>query len=264
MTGVVMKVAAGDNLRAAVATATDGATLLLAPGVHEAGLGLTRSISIRAEDAVSTDNNAGPDREVILRPSSNGGPVLWVDADGLDVKLEGLRLAGGTSEVGGGVSLRGFSNVVLVRCEVADCRASQGPGDAIWADAGTLTLRDCHLRGQPDREGAVLVVTGVADLHLQGGTIAGHGSDVIRLRDGCEAEIASSSLRNNSGRTALSVAGTRTRAPLVKVVEARLHGTPSLDVKAAYPGKVSVGNTVLSSPARGVFRPLGGVVVRDA
>ncbi len=258
----VIAVQPGDHLRAALQTAPQGATLLLLPGEHVAGVPLRQSVTLRGAD--SAGEAAADLRQAVLVPGPEAGPVLWVDADGLEIELLDLRLTDGTGAAGGGLSLRGFSTVTLERCEVDGCRASQGPGDAVWVDAGSLTLRDCRITGAEGRDRAVVAAAGVANLYLSGTTIVGHGMEVLRLRDGCEAEISASELRNGSGRAGITVAGTRTRAPVVRVAESRLIGTPSLGLRATYPGKVEVKDTVLASAAEGVYRPLGGVVVRDA
>ncbi|MCO4760377.1 MAG: hypothetical protein KC502_02660 [Myxococcales bacterium] len=251
--GGATEIAAGDDLGHAMATAEDGATLVLMPGVHLAGLAVQRSVTLKAAGA-----------GVIVRPGPDGGGVFRVDADGLRVHLHGISLTGGTDEVGGGLSVRGFSTVTLSDCRIFGCHGQQGPGDAIYADAGELKLIGCELLGDTEREAAVVAITGVAGLFMERCSIVGHGVEVLRLRDGCEAEISTCELRNRSERSAMSVAGTRTRAPIVKVSGCRLMGVPSLNLKAAYPGKVEVGDSVLASSALGVYRPMGGVVVRDA
>lgn len=219
-------------------------TLTLAAGTYLAGISLDRSVHIVGIDAV------------LVAPP--GQPVLRVDADGLDVTLVGLTLRDAAAEVGAGLTLRGFSTVTLQGCTVLACRARQAPGDALYADAGTLLLRNCAIGGLDTERGASLAlvqVSGVATLRAEDCAFSGDAEVVVLVREEADVELLRCSVRQRGVGAAVDVAGTRSQRPSVVLLDCTVVGEPALALASQFPGRVRSGGCRVEGGVKGVVGP---------
>ncbi len=74
-------------------------------------------------------------------------------------------------------------------------------------------------------------------------------------------KVQGSTVVAEGGGAAISVSGTSSRRPTVHVHGCLLSGLPAVDLDAVHAGRVHVGESLLSSPAAGVYRPMGKVLV---
>jgi|GEM_PF-3156697 len=250
-----IEVGNGQELADVLRNNKDAAVIGLRDGIYRGSWRLSRSITL-----VGTGGVHGAD----LRSTS--GPVVAVDVDDLEVTVRNLALSGGRAEVGGGVSLTGFSTLLVDGCAIHRNRATQGPGGGAHAEAGTLTLRDCDLRFNTAAGGEAVASMAIATVnlvrcHVEAAPDANRAAVVVRA--GAALNVEDSTLVGGNG-AALRVAGTSSQRPEVKVKSSVLRGTPSVDLAATFPGKTVIENSELSSPGTGVYRPVGEVVVHGA
>ncbi len=243
-------------LDALPATSDAVPTLTLAAGTYLAGVAIGRSVRI-VGPVVGPGTGPGA---VLLAPP--GQPVLRVDADGLDVTLVDLTLRDAAAEVGAGLTLRGFSTVTLQGCTVLGCRARQAPGDALYADAGLLQLRNCAIGGLDTERGASLAVvhvSGVATLRAEDCALSGDAEAVLLVREEADVELLRCSVRQRGQGAAVDVAGSRSQRPEVVLLDCTVVGEPALALAAPFPGRTRAGGCRVEGRVLGVVGP-----VRDA
>jgi hypothetical protein len=220
--------AAARDLGALLAATPEGQTLTLAPGRYQAGVALAHSVVIAGDGS----------GEVVLVAAA-GEPVLRLAADGLDITLRDVTLAAAAAEVGAGWMQRGFSTARLERCVIRACRARSAPGDAVYVDAGTLTLHDCRVDGwgvgadalgEPGAGAspAALSVAGVGTLHAHACTLRGAAEAVVRVREEAEVHLHGCRVENVGASAALDVRGTPHQRPDVALVDCALLGEPEV------------------------------------
>lgn len=165
-----------------------GAVICLAEGVHEGGLVLTHSVTLKGEKGAVLDGK-------------NKGPVVLVGTHQLEVRLEGLTLTGGAHELGSGVLVEGYSTVELVGCTVKGNAHGDAGGAGLAVRSGWVTVTDCTFDPKDD-----LVFTTKAEVTLVNTDI---GGDVL-ISDGAKVEATGGRI----GGT-VTMRGTTTRAPEV-------------------------------------------------
>lgn len=212
------RVEAGQPLAEALAA---GGVVCLGPGVHAGPLVLSASVTLRGEAGAVLDGRGE-------------GSVLRVEDDDLVVRIEALTLRGGSGEAGGGLALTGYSEVALVGCTVEGNRAkgrgdTSGGGGGVYASRGTLRLENATFQGNRAPFGSDLFVTGVAEVTVLGGTLAG---DVV-AREGATLALDGVTVAGQ-----LDARGTTTRAPTVRVKGGRLDGGVQNDPRL--PAKVEI------------------------
>ena len=248
--------APGEDLGAALASLRGGAVLGIPAGRWTGALRLGRSVTLLGLAGAA---------EVVL-DGDRAGPVITVEEDDLDVRLVGLSLVNGFAQSGGAVSVTGFSRVALESCVLRDNRAGQGPGGALHVEAGQLALVRCRVHDNEGRGGTAALADGVGVLTLQDCLVvaaAPAGGAALRIRDSAEVTMAGSTVDGGAG-AAVSVAGTSSRRPRLSVTGCLLSGATSLDLDAAHGGRVHVTDSLLSGLAKGIFKPIGTVVMQGA
>lgn len=231
------------QLQAALDRADDGAVIALADGTYVGNWLLHKSVTLSCDDG---------DAKLV----GDGGAVVVVQADDIEVTLRGLVLSGGHAQVGGGVTVSGFSAVLLDGCTLAGNRPGEGPGSACFVSAGTLELRSCVLKD--NGEGCAIAADGVATLRMANCEVSGKTKAtgaLVSVRAGAEAVFEGCTLFCTGG-TALRVAGTTSQRPNVALRDCTVTGTPSMDLATTWPGKTTVQSCWLSGKAAGVYRPL--------
>jgi len=211
---------------------------------------------------LSAANGLAPDAVVLA--ADRRGSVLFVQTDAIEVELVGLTLTGGKAEVGGAVAMSAFATVVLRGCTLRGNAASEGVGGAVHADAGRLELRGCAVVDNTCGLGVAVHADGVASVVLADGTdvrgAVSEGAGLVQARDGAELEVTGSRIAATRG-SALAVSGTASRKPDVYIRDSRLIGTPSARLQAQFAGRTTIEASFLSSPAEGIYKPIGQVVV---
>ncbi len=226
MAACTARIEAGQPLEEALAA---GGVVCLGPGVHAGPLVVTVSVTLRGEAGAVLD-------------AQGRGSVVAVQDDDLVVRIETLTLRGGRGEAGGGVSLSGYSEVVLVGCTVEENGGKAlggsgggarpvggGGGGGAYASRGTLRVEDSTFRGNRAAVGSDLFVTGVAEVRVRGGHLGGD----VAAREGAHV-----SLEGVQVDGALDARGTTTRAPTVSVKGGRLRGGVKND--KALPAQVEI------------------------
>ncbi len=243
-----------DDLRAILDEVADGAVVGLPAGTWTGPGMIGRSVTL-VSLAGSGETTIDGQRQ---------GPVVHVQADGLTVKLIGLVLRNGFAETGGGVRLDGFSELHVQDCMLRDNKAGQGGGGGAHADAGDLILTRCRLFDNTGKGGNTLLIDGVAGARVDTCLLVGDdsaSSSAMRVGDGAEVTVHGSTVVAEGGGAALQVSGTASRRPTVKVHGSLLSGSPAMDLSATHAGRVHVSESLLSSPAQGVYKPAGKVLV---
>lgn len=146
-----------DAIAEAVAAATPGTTIQLAPGVY-AGPG-NRDLDFGGK-ALVLRGPGGPWLAVVNAQSR--GRVLRVGSgETAAARLEGLLLANGSAALGGAILVEAGSALTVERCLFL--RNLAGSGGALAIDGGTLTLRDSlFFRNQASGPGGALAASGEA------------------------------------------------------------------------------------------------------
>jgi nitrous oxidase accessory protein NosD len=206
MTECTARIEAGQPLAAALAA---GGVICLGPGVHAGPVVVTRSLTLRGEAGAVLD-------------AHGGGSVVRVEVDDVVVRIESLTLRGGASDSGGGVSLTGYSEIVVAGCTLEGNRARAlrdagggGGGGGAYANRGTLRVEDSTFRGNRGYAGSDLYLTGVADVTVRGGHLSGD----VSVREGATVVLDGVSVTG-----VLEARGTTTRAPVVRVRGGKLAG----------------------------------------
>jgi hypothetical protein len=200
----------GDALARAVADAPAGSRLRLLPGVHTAGLALTRSLALLGGEGV------------VLRAPPRL-PVLWLEEPGLLLHLQGLVLTGGAM---GGLRVLGGGRVQAEACTFERNHARLVGGGGLYARAGWLTFSHCHWRNNEAPAGGALLVEGEARVELQACDLvdnrAGQGS-ALAIADGATLTCRRGSWRDHAG-IACFVAASRQRRPSLQLQHLRVDG----------------------------------------
>lgn len=220
------------DLAATLQGAAAGATVTLAAGTYRGSLDLDRDLTLVA----------APGAQVTL-VAEQGLPLLRIQRDGLRVHLRGLHLHGGEAETGGVLLQRGFSEVIAEDCIFRGGRARQAPGDALYVDAGTVSLRRCTVRGwgcsgdegaadASDRDTpaspAAVLITGVGGLVAEDCTILGAGDVVLQAREQAEIRLSGGRVEHVGNGAALGVHGTAHARPDVAILDTDLVGSPEI------------------------------------
>ncbi|MDP2311748.1 MAG: hypothetical protein Q8P41_02505 [Pseudomonadota bacterium] len=219
MADCTARIEAGQPLAEALAA---GGVVCLGPGVHAGPLVVSASVTLRGEAGAVLD-------------AKGGGSVVAVSDDDLVVRIEALTLRGGSGEAGGGVSLTGYSEIVLVGCTVEGNRAKArgggtgGGGGGAYASRGTLRVEASTFRDNRAAVGSDLFVTGVAELTVSGGHLGGD----VAAREGAQVALDGVAVDG-----ALDARGTTTRAPTVSVKGGRVRGGVKND--PALPAQVEI------------------------
>ena len=239
-----------EELRRALGDVRAGAVIELLDGGYQVRLRPTCSLTLRAAEGADD-----------VRLLGDGGPVVRVQDDDLDVLLHGLQISGGQDRAGGGVQVTGFSNVVLDSCTLRANRASDGPGGACYVAAGSLTLRNCVIRANPAVGGVAVVALDVGTLRairteVQAESVVG-GAAVL-VRGGAEAILEGCTVMGGSG-AGLRAAGTSSARPDVSLDGCDIEGAPSLDLRSEWAPRVTVKDGVLRGETVGVYKPVGQI-----
>ncbi len=175
---------------------------MLAPGVHLGPLWIEQSVTLRGEPGAVLDGQFR-------------GSVIRVEADDLEVRLEGLTLKGGVAEVGGGVLLNGYSSVILSECTVEGNAAPRNGGGGLYAARGNVRVLGCRFQRNVARVGNDVLLSGVAEAVFEGSQLDG---DVV-VREGVRLV-----LRDCDISGVLDLRGTTTRAPAIELDGAQVLG----------------------------------------
>lgn len=211
------------DLAATLQGAAAGATVALAAGTYRGSLDLDRDLTLVA----------APGAEVTLVADA-GLPLLRIQRDGLRLQLRGLHLHGGEAETGGVLLQRGFSEVLAEDCIFRGGRARQAPGDALYVDAGTVSLRRCTVRGWAEGDSdapaspAAVLITGVGGLVAEDCTILGAGDVVLQAREQAEIRLSGGRIEHLGDGAALGVHGTAHARPDVAILDTELVGSPEI------------------------------------
>lgn len=244
------RVATSAELQAALAGADP--TIELAAGTYTGCLVIGRSVRLVAA-ADTTDSS-------VILDADRSGSVVMVDEDGINLELVGLTLTGGKAETGGAVLLGAFSEVLLDRCVLVGNRCPDGPGGALWADAGTATLVGCEIADNQAQKLPALAILGVATVALRDCVVAAGPASacLVSVHDGGELHIEQSRITAESG-TAIRVSGTSSRRPTVVITASTVRGAVSLDLRSRFAGHTTVADSTLVGEVHGIYRPIGQV-----
>lgn len=163
----------------------DSAVLLL-PGAHRGALFVEAALQVDGEGAT-------------LDAHGRGATVHAAGDEGL-LRIVGLRLRGGRSELGACLRVDGDMGVEAEGCVIEAGLAGQG-GDAVGALRGRLRLVGCQVLGE-------LMLTGVAEAELVNCVVEGD----LKLREGASLRLVGGAVRGT-----LDLRGTTTRAPTCTV-----------------------------------------------
>jgi predicted outer membrane repeat protein len=164
---VVINVGPGQSIQAAISGASDGQTILVAPGTyHEAINFMGKAVTLRS--------SGGADVTVIDGSGLNTSVVTFDSGEGLDSVLDGFTITGGTgtgayTKIGGGIFVD-VTSPTIANCVLTGNTASGGGGAYLAGSSGVLT--NCRFEGNQ--------TTG-SDTNAGGGAglLVGSGAPVI-------------------------------------------------------------------------------------
>lgn len=197
--------AAGDDVEAHVA---EGAVLCLQAGVHRVNLDLRVGLTLRGEPGAILDGG-------------RGGPVVRVGEHGKQIRLEQLEIRGGAYEMGSGVLVEGYSDVVIRDCAFVGNARGPGGGNGLAARRGTLQVERTRF-GAADE----VLVTTVVEASFRDCAVEG----TLRVEDGAQVTVSGGTVGT------VRLRGTSTRRPSVDLQGA---AAGSVDNTAAWPGTVT-------------------------
>jgi hypothetical protein len=206
-------------LQKALETAPAGARLVLAAGVHDGGLTVTKSVTLLG---------AGVGKTTIRAPGRFS--VLRIDQDGLNVRIEGVTLQGGVAGEGGGLRAAGRGKLTVVDCAFTGNKAGMGGGGGLYARFGLLHVERTVFSGNDGkRGGGVYLETARAEfvrcLFRDNAGETGGGVQV-----GADVEVAFKACTWQGNKSsadadaALHVAGARAMQPKVEVAASEADG----------------------------------------
>lgn len=234
-------------LAQAVRAAKEGETLCLEPGKHAAGFQIPRSLRLVGLQGAEQTVLEGDGRS----------PVLSVAEDGLMVTLEGLTIAQGRAENGGGLMIQGRGEVHVVGCTFRDNEAGYYGGGAIYADAGLLRVSQSLFTGNRGNQGgAVLLDQAMKAVFEDCLFEKNHGKQggALRVREGVIATFTRCTFRANEADgkgTVISLSGTSSRAPEVQIISSQIGAGGSFDNGATHPAKLTVESSKLPAELKG-------------
>lgn len=231
--------AGGSHLAAAVAAAQTGDRLCLAPGDHQGGVVIDKSITLLGTAGAAATRIVGHSRSAALR----------VDDDGLAVRLEGLTLTGGHAEAGGGLAIYGRGKVQIADCVFSANHAGQYGGGGLYARAGLLQVERTRFEANHARQGGGVFLDQALRAELSRVVFAGNQASHaghLRVSEGVELLVKNSQLgaMQADDGVAVAVSGTRSRQPRItlqfcEVAEGALRNGPEI------PGAMVVQNSKL-------------------
>jgi len=165
------------TIQPAIDAATDGDTILVAPGVYVLAepLGLRgKSVRVRA--------SAGPESTVLERAQDDdddvvrigidagAGPVVVIDAgESRDTVLDGFTIRGGRGLSGGGILIRDASPTVI-GCRITGNTAERF-GGGVAVERGSPRFVDCTITGNRALRGGAVWLYEAADAAIERSTI---------------------------------------------------------------------------------------------
>lgn len=156
---VCQKGCAFSDIRRAMESSAQPATLLICPGTYDR-LIIDRSVTLigAGSDNVESSNT-------ILQPQEGANSVVMVNPDDAVVTLQGFYITGGNNPQGGGISNNGA--LTLTAVQIARNTATEGGG--IY-NRGSVTLTDCSVTENTASAGGG-IYSGGGPVQLQRGTL---------------------------------------------------------------------------------------------
>ncbi len=183
MSSCTVKVAAGDDIAPHLA---EGAVVCLGAGRHQANLHIRTSLRIEGEPGVVLDGGGR-------------GPVLMIDADGIEVAVSGVEVTNGAFETGSGILIDGYARVTLDSLSITGNHAGKGGG-------GGMTIRRGFVRLERSTIDDEVILTNTAQVDVSATTLAD-----LQVLDGAKVTLTGGSVAK------LTVRGTSTREPELTV-----------------------------------------------
>ncbi len=160
------------------------AVICLAPGRYPGALRISVPVTIDASSGATLD-------------AEGKGPVIHVVQNGIQVRLRGVTLTGGSAEFGAGLLVDAYAEVALERVVLADNLGGEGGGAGIGAIRGRLLMNAVEAGSAQD-----IVLDGVTEAVSEAGTFS-----ALHVRDGAKVAVRGGSIQ------AVEVRGTTTRKP---------------------------------------------------
>ena len=228
--------AGGTFLQDAVAKATTGNRLCLAPGIHKGGFALDKSLTV-----------AGVAGSII--EGSGRGSVLRIEDDGLAIRLEGLTIRGGNADAGGGLAIHGRGKVTIADCTFAANKAGMVGGGGLFARGGLLQLERCTFDGNDGRQGGAVLLAQALKAEFTRCTFTGNRGEqagAIRATEGIELALKACSFVGSSGQdgAVLRISGTKSRKPKISLDHCTIDAGTLIN-GPAIAGEISARNSTL-------------------
>jgi len=201
--------------------ALPGETVVLPKGVHSVALYIDKSLTLTSDGDVS---------ETSLKGIKDGGSVIVIVEDGLDITLENITIMDGFDLKGGGISVRGSSKLTIRNCTIQNNGATYYGGGGIYIANGELSvIRSRIIKNAAIIGGGVLVDGGAqaifkSSLIVENGGQRGGGG--ICLKESAVGEILNCTLADNfvveeTGKN-IYLWGSITDQPSVKIMNSVL------------------------------------------
>jgi hypothetical protein len=126
------------------------------------------------------------------------GPVVHVAQNGIQVRLRGLTLTGGSAEFGAGLLVDTYAEVSVHSCTLRGNERGRGGAAGLGAVRGHLLVR--QLKADADQD---IVLSGRAEAAIEASTLAG----ALSVRDGAKVGIRGGAVGP------IDVRGTTSRKP---------------------------------------------------
>jgi hypothetical protein len=111
--------------------ASPGERVVLPRGIYEIAIYIDKSLTL---------TGSGNTSDTTLKGVTDGGSVIVIVEDGLNITIENITIVGGFDLKGGGISVKGNSNLTIRNCIIQNNSATYYGGGGVYMADGELTI----------------------------------------------------------------------------------------------------------------------------
>lgn len=196
-TGATIPVAAGQSIQAAIVAASDGDTILVAPGIFAEDLDfLGKALEV-----------IGAGSATVVKGTGTGPVVRFTTGETAGSILDSVAITGGRAELGGGILIMGTSPTVI-RNVIVDNRATSR-GSGIYVEGSTaaplIANNVIMYNTQNDTGDPHAIQTSSSSPVILNNTIVKNDSNGILVSGGGSAIVRNNILGKNGSRGSKSI-----------------------------------------------------------
>jgi len=253
------------TVTAAIESANEGNTLLIAEGVYDSTHGETFPLNLKAGLCLVS---ADPERHASLVGDASGPVVTLKNV--YNCLLNGIRVAGGRARFGGGILVE-LSSLTLRNCVLEENEAvwseearQGGGGSAVYSNSSVVSVENCWIRENLSSDlGSTLGFTGTGSATVEGSTITRNLGGVVVCTGSAEVELACCLVSENAsqGLGGRGVVET-SNSSHARLANCSVVANEGIGVRAYSSSTIEVRNCILWNHFRETI--FGGVDVSDS